>query len=475
MSKYGRRAVGWSAFLGLTLYVLATGLVADAELISAEPDWISDGDIQGSEYGYAVAAIGDVNGDGYGDLAVGAPRHDVGTYRGGAVFVFHGSPSGFAEEPDWLVGGDQLGSRFGSAVAGAGDVNADGYDDLIVGAYRYYTDDPEVGLVSVFYGSADGLSVVPDWTATGTQANGRFGWAVAGAGDVNGDSIDDIVIGAPWTDDQDANVGLVALYFGSTDGLLPTPARSVAGLGSAAQLGFAVAGVGDVNDDGLDDVLVGAPFALVDGSVAGQATLYLGNVQTPLSAAWQLDGPQADSQFGYAVSGGGDVNGDGYADFLVGAPQFTDGQVGEGGAWLFCGGVNSAELCWHDDGDLAAARFGQDVAIPGDVNDDGFDDVLIGVPGYTRDQPQEGTALIYFGFQGGAYPWPSWHTDGNKADAGLGATVDGVRRANNDNFADLLVGAPDFRRGEIIVGRAVALFGLPVEPALTVFIPCIYR
>ena len=218
--------------------MLATGLVADAELISAEPDWISDGDIQGSEHGYAVAAIGDVNGDGYGDLAVGAPRHDVGTYRGGAVFVFHGSPSGFAEEPDWLVGGDQLGSRFGSAVAGAGDVNADGYDDLIVGAYRYY-DDPEVGLVSVFYGSADGLSVVPDWTATGTQANGRFGWAVAGAGDVNGDSIDDIVvIGAPWTDDQDANVGLVACISGSTDGLLPTPARSVAGLGSAAQLGL---------------------------------------------------------------------------------------------------------------------------------------------------------------------------------------------------------------------------------------------
>lgn len=470
-----RHAIGLNALLGVALYLLMTGLIASADLISAEPDWISDGDAQGSEYGYVVAAIGDVNGDGYDELAVGAPRHDVATYRGGAVFVFHGSPAGFNAEPDWIVGGDQLGARFGSAVAGAGDVNDDGYDDLIVGAYRYFSGDPEVGLVSVFHGSADGLALTPDWIATGTQANGRFGWAVAGAGDFNGDSIDDIVIGSPLADDIATNTGLVALYLGSATGLLAIPAWSVTGTGSAAQLGFAVAGAGDVNGDGFDDIVTGAPFASVDDSATGQVSLLLGNALAQLPTMWQLDGSLANSQFGYAVGSGGDVNADSYADFLVGAPQFDNGQTGEGGAWLFCGGVDSAEICWHDDGDLAAAHFGQAVAIPGDVNDDGFDDLLIGAPGYTRDQPQEGTVLIYFGSQTGAYPWFSWHADGNKAEAGLGATVAGLQRANNDNFADLLVGAPEFRRGEIIVGRATAYYGLAVQPALTVLIPCIYH
>jgi hypothetical protein len=132
-------------------------------------------------------------------------------------------------------------------------------------------------------------------------------------------------------------------------------------------------------------------------------------------------------------------------------------------------------MCWHDDGDLIAARFGSAVAVPGDVNDDGYDDILIGVPGYTRDQPQEGTALVYFGTPAGALPWPGWSADGNKAEAGLGATVAGVAHANSDDFADVLIGAPDFRHGEIIVGRATAYYGLWVQPAQTVYVPCIYR
>jgi hypothetical protein len=457
--------------LGLALLISVIAVSVSAELISAEPDWFNDGEEQGALYAYAVAGIGDVNNDGFDDIAVGAPLDDAVTYRGGAVYVHYGSPSGYKNEPDWVAGGDQLGARFGHAVTGAGDVNHDSYDDLIIGAYHYNDGDPEVGRVFVYHGSADGLSTSANWIATGASANARFGWSVAGARDIDADGYDDVVIGSPLYDADVVNGGMAMVYRGGAAGLDSDAAWVIPGTQQAAQLGYAVDAAGDVNADGYDDIVLGAPFA----NGTGQVHLFLGHAtQTPLSA-WLFDGLVTDSQFGRSVAAAGDVNADGYADFIVGAPDYSNGQEGEGGAWLYCGGADSAEICWHDDGDLIGAQFGYAVAGSGDVNADGYDDILIGLPGHTGDQPHEGRAYVYFGYGGGVFPWPGWQAEGNKSEAGLGFTVDGVLHANADGYADLLIGAPDYRHGEIIVGRATAYLGHALEPAKHVLLPCVVR
>ena len=109
------------------------------------PSWYAQSDQGGSEFGFAVAGAGDVNGDGYDDILIGAPKYDDGSVRGGAAFVFHGGPAGFGDTPHWSFGGEVKGSRLGAAVAGVGDINSDGYDDIIVGAYRYKDGQSEEG------------------------------------------------------------------------------------------------------------------------------------------------------------------------------------------------------------------------------------------------------------------------------------------------------------------------------------------
>lgn len=144
-------------------------------------------------YGTSVAGIGDVNGDGYDDIAVGAPSSS--TYAG-AVYVYHGSASGPATTYSKLITFTTSYSYFGTALAGAGDVNADGYDDLVVGADEYTSGSTDEGAVLVYHGSASGL---PSTYNTKIEANSSYaylGGAVAGAGDVNGDGYDDIVVGA---------------------------------------------------------------------------------------------------------------------------------------------------------------------------------------------------------------------------------------------------------------------------------------
>src|SRR5262249_5095937 len=162
-------------------------------------DWSAESDQVSAWYGYSVDGAGDVNGDGYDDVIVGAYRYDGGQDNEGRAFVYYGSPTGPSLTPDWSAESDLVGAWYGPSVSGAGDVNGDGYDDVIVGAPN-----PDhgttIGLAYAYYGSSTGLSPTPSWVVQGDQLVDWFGRRVHAAGDVNGDGFDDVIVGVPHYD-----------------------------------------------------------------------------------------------------------------------------------------------------------------------------------------------------------------------------------------------------------------------------------
>src|SRR5262245_8230060 len=170
--------------------------------------WTAESDQAGAEFGFAVSTAGDVNGDGYSDVIVGAFYYDNGQTDEGRAFVYHGSASGLGSSPAWTAEGDQASAYFGDSVSTAGDVNGDGYSDVVVGA-RDYDNGPDVneGRAYVYHGSVSGLATSPAWTAVSNQAFAGFGWSVSTAGDVNGDGYSEVIVGAALYDNGQTDEG----------------------------------------------------------------------------------------------------------------------------------------------------------------------------------------------------------------------------------------------------------------------------
>jgi hypothetical protein len=164
-----------------------------------------------------------------------------------------------ASTPNWMVDGDQAAALLGYSVGTAGDVNGDGYADAIVGAPDYDNGQTDEGRAYVFHGSASGLSLTASWTAESDQASASFGYSVGTAGDVNGDGYADAIVGASWADNGQANEGRAYVYHGSAVGLLAAPSWKAEGNQPDALFGTSVGTAGDVNGDGYADAIVGAP------------------------------------------------------------------------------------------------------------------------------------------------------------------------------------------------------------------------
>ncbi|MCB9516841.1 MAG: FG-GAP repeat protein [Candidatus Latescibacteria bacterium] len=392
----------------------------EAERLMDAPLWITESDQALASLGISVSTAGDVNGDGYSDVVVGAYLYDDGETDEGAAFLYLGSAGGPSTVAAWTATGGQAGAKFGQSVAAAGDVNGDGYDDVIVGALAYDDGETDEGRVFLYLGGPDGLSATPAWTAESDQAGAFFGLPVATAGDVNGDGYADLLVGALLYDHGESDEGAAFLYLGGPAG----PGASPDWIGecnvATSYYGSSLGTAGDVNGDGYDDVIVGAPQYTDGQTFEGAAFVYSGGPaglsDLPL---WIAESDQAVAHLGAAVAGAGDVNGDGYADVVVGAPLYDDGQSNEGKAFVYLGGPlgPSATPDWSAHSGQALAQFGASVATAGDVDGDGYADVAIGVPFWDDGQTDEGGVFVYEGDASGLDVVPRWIGEGGQTSA----------------------------------------------------------
>jgi hypothetical protein len=435
------RALLTLAILGLSTGVISNPLIhetAQAQLAFV-PTPLNDPTPQTNGlFALAVSGVADVDGDGAPDVLIGASNEDVGANANqGRAFVMSGASGLLLHILDDPT--PQLGAIFGHAMSGLGDVDGDGVADLLIGAPQQNVGaNRSQGQVFVFSG-ASGLLLrsLDDPTP---QADASFGSAVAGMGDVDGDGVADLLIGAGQQNvGANRSQGQVFVFSGASGLLLrtlddPTPQGN-------ANFGSAVSEV-DVNGDGVADLFIGAPGQDVGANVnQGQAFVFSGASGLLLHT---LDdpSPQANANFGFPVSGVGDVNSDGVADLLIGASrQDVGANADQGRAFVFSGATGVLLRTLDDPTPQLGANFGSAVSGLGDVNGDGVPDLLIGASGQdVGANASQGRAFVMSGATG--LPLVTLDDPTPQAQAAFGSAVSGLGDVNGDGVADLLIGAP---------------------------------
>jgi len=350
--------------------------------------------------GIHTAAAGDVDNDGYDDILVGAYGDDGGGSQAGAAYVVRGPVSNSATlgRAATKLFGEATTDNAGWRVFGAGDIDGDGFGDVLVSAPQH---DEDSGAVYLVLAPPEGEHSLADADAklTGEQPGDEAGRSVAGGGDANGDGVPDLIVGAWKESTAGYKAGAAYVVYGPIGGTssLTTADARMRGEAEGDVAGVSVSFAGDLDNDGIDDVLVGAHFNSDEERDAGAAYVLYGPVLGELSlseADARLAGEAEDDHAGVSVSGAGDVNGDGYADILVGAYGF-DG--GGGAAYLVFGPVTGrislSERNARYDGEESRDSAGYPVSSAGDIDDDGFPDFLVGA--YGHDDPGDGAGAAY--------------------------------------------------------------------------------
>ncbi|SON55493.1 Hemolysin, plasmid [Hartmannibacter diazotrophicus] len=494
------------------------------------------------EAGSTVANAGDINGDGYADLLITArgPYYDDAFVT--KVYVVFGgddlSPAGGTIElADIAAGnggfeivGGTASDQYGESVASAGDVNGDGFDDMIIGAPRADDGGQNSGAAYVVFG-ADGLSPaggsidladisagIGGFKIIGANMNDAAGQSVASAGDINGDGIDDLIIGATGESSGGAGAGGAFVVYGA-DGLSPaggiidldnvaagTGGFKIIGENTWDNAGTSVAWAGDVNNDGIDDVIIGATQT-APGGVENSGAAYVVYGQQDLQPAsgvvnlddiaagiggFKIDADMDDWEIynrniAQSVSAAGDINGDGYGDVIVGAPT-ANGLLGAayvvfgGDAFAPAGGqVHLQDVIYGNGGFVILESFGGSdraslggsVSPAGDVNGDGMDDLIVGaqLEGGGFYLPSPGAAYVVLGSTNVQTDDGRIYTDDLANGIGgfkiiaegsgdnLGQSVSAAGDVNGDGYDDLIVGAPFNNEGGTEAGAGYIIYG----------------
>jgi len=342
-------------------------------------------------FGWSVAGVGDVNGDGVDDLGVGVPLADPGgNVDAGQVLLYLGWP-GFDGTANLTIEGASAGEEFGFSLAAAGDANRDGFADIAVGAPFYSSGTTsEAGRVYLYHGGSP-MNALPDKTFTGSASMAHLGWSVAGGVSVDGDTDMDLVAGAPGQ-------GTAGAAYIVRDLSKANPGVTIVnGKKANENFSLAVALVPDMNGDTIGDIAIGAPTNSDNGSSAGAVYVLYGGSKFNTAVDLTIRGA-AGEWFGWSLAAG-DIHQDGHSDLLVGAPNSHLNATTVGRAYVFFGGTTpsaSANITLVPD--AGSSFFGGSVAVGPNMTGDIAPDYVVGdpmfnIPGF----PNAGRAYIYAG------------------------------------------------------------------------------
>ena len=451
-----------------------------------------DGVKAGDFGGYSVSGAGDVNGDGFADILIGAPDTDFNGADSGSSYIVFGRAFGFAPTINlsslngtngFRLNGQKASDNAGRPNSSVGDFNGDGFGDVIIGARQADPKGSYSGSSYIVFGRSAGfpgstnlstLNGANGLRLDGVSAGDASGFSVASAGDMNGDGFEDAIIGAPYADPNGVHIGSSYVVFGKAAGFPATLNLSTLGGPSGFRLdgaadedttGRSVKGAGDVNGDGFDDILVGAPTASPNGYRSGTTYVAFGKASgfaNPLLLAtlngitgFRMNGTAVEDFLGISVSGVGDINGDGFDDLICGANNADPNGSRSGASYVVFGkasgfmatievsslnGINGFRI----DGVTATDLSGFSVSGAGDANGDGFGDLIVGAMGADPNGNASGASYVIFG----RAPTTSVTRDGSAASQFIsgGAFSDELRgHGGNDTLegrgsADILNG-----------------------------------
>ena len=406
------------------LYALSLAIVllfAPLTYSQCPPLFTITGESAGDQLGHEVAFVGDINDDGYGDFIVGAPHSNAGGYLSGRVYVY----SGKTGESIFVFTGADTNNYLGHSVSSAGDFDGDGINDILIGANSNDEVGVNAGKVYVYSGKTGDIL----HTFTGAATSENFGYSVAYAGDVNNDGIDDLIIGA---------ASKAYVFSGQTGDTIHIFISEVAGL----LFGGPVASAGDIDNDGFADLIIGVPTSSdsVIGSFTGKVNIFSGQTGALI---YSFTGESDYDFFGTSVSSAGDVDNDGYIDVIIGAPGYRITDVPSVGRAYVYSGKDGSNL-YTFTGNGFGEELGYRVASAGDIDGDSYDDLLI----CTSHRLPNGRAYLISGKTGE----PINIYDGNNDNEVLGRSVSSAGDINNDGFPDLIIGDPGYNEN---LGQAV--------------------
>ncbi len=494
------RLLGWASTAVLILGLSLAGSPASANipqgvssLAAADAKLVGQA---GGQAGFHVAPAGDLDGDGFHDVIVGAWVDGTTGPSAGAAYVVYGPlTAGLIDlaQADAKLLGELIGDFAGEGWAGVGDMNGDGFDDFVIGAPgRFPPAQPGVpapGAAYLFYGAKERLSGTMSLAEADVKLIGESnvdfaGLAVATANDLDDDGFADLVVGAPRDPAGGSAAGAVYVFYGGGDRLSGTINLSEAGaklVGAPGDLaGFRLDRAGDLDGDGSEDLVIGAPAMAGFGGSGVAATYVLygtperlsGTISLPQTAA-RLVGEEPDDRPGLGVAGAGDMDRDGFDDFVVGADLEDAGGLNAGAAYVFYGSQNrltgTVSLGTADAkliGEAAGDRAGADVSIAGDLDDDGFDELAVGAFGHDATGADAG-AVYVFSMEdarlSGLLSLSAASTKllGEAAGDFAGFAVGPAGDLTDDDTDDLMVGARFNDTGGTDAGAVYVLFGMP--------------